>query len=145
MTSVWDLQTVTGCSYWFRLASRVRSSTYTCSSTKKPTSENVPFLLVPGEQTCVTAGDIMAEVNASSPAQIQETGAVMGRVLFHALQGQCIVSRSLPNDTFFLDYMLNHLGLENFTTAGKCPSGGEEQTYGSCFSSSVACVWPVQV
>lgn len=38
--SVWDVQS--SC-YWFRLASRVRPSTYTCSSTKNLTSENVPF------------------------------------------------------------------------------------------------------
>lgn len=112
---------------------------------KKLTCENFPFLPVPGDQTCVTAGDIMAEVNASSPAQIQETGAVMGRVLFHALRGQCIVSRLLPNETFFLDYMLNHLGLENFTTTGIRPSGRGEQKYGCWISSSVACVWLVQV
>lgn len=62
----------------------------------------------------------MAEVNPSSPEQIQETGAVLGRVLFHALQGRCIVSRSLPEESFFLDYLMTYLGPENFTAMGKC-------------------------
>eukprot|EP00066_Takifugu_rubripes_P005393 XP_003969404.2 PREDICTED: zinc transporter ZIP4 [Takifugu rubripes] len=66
-------------------------------------------------QSCVTAGDIMAEVNASSPEQKQEAGAVMGRALFHALHGRCILSRALPNESFFLDYMMSFLGPENFT------------------------------
>lgn len=61
----------------------------------------------------------MAEVSASSPEQKQETGAVLGRVLFHALEGQCILSRSLPEESFFLDYTMNLLGLENFTAVGK--------------------------
>lgn len=82
-----------------------------------------------GNQVCVTASDIMAELNASSPGQKQETGAVLGRVLFHTLQGRCIVGRSLPQEGFFLDYMMRYLGPENFTAQGKCPSGGEEQKY----------------
>lgn len=77
-----------------------------------------------GNQECVTASDIMAEVNASSPEQIQEAGAVLGRVLFHTLQGRCIVIRSLPQESFFLDYTMRFLGPENFTAQGKCPSGG---------------------
>lgn len=81
-----------------------------------------------GNQRCVTASDIM--VNASAPEQKQETGAVLGRVLFHTLQGRCVVSRSLPKESFFLDYMMTHLELENFTAMGKFPSGREEQKYG---------------
>lgn len=64
----------------------------------------------------------MAEVNASLPEQKQEAGAVLGRVLFHALEGRCILSRSLPNETFFLDYIMD--GQENFTATGKRPSAG---------------------
>lgn len=83
-----------------------------------------------GNQRCVTASDIMAEVNASAPEQKQETGAVLGRVLFHTLQGRCVVSRSLPKESFFLDYMMTRLELENFTAMGKFPSGREGQKYG---------------
>lgn len=65
----------------------------------------------------------MAEVNASLPEQTQEAGAVLGRVLFHALKGQYILSRSLPNESFFLEYMMNYLGPENFTATGKRKHG----------------------
>ncbi|XP_054462620.1 zinc transporter ZIP4 isoform X2 [Anoplopoma fimbria] len=66
-------------------------------------------------ESCVTAGDITTEVNASSPDQRQEVGAVLGRVLYHALQGHCFISRSLPEESFFLDYIMDRLGSENFT------------------------------
>ncbi|XP_035536793.1 zinc transporter ZIP4 [Morone saxatilis] len=66
-------------------------------------------------ESCVTASDIMTEVNASSPNQRQEVGAVFGRVLYHALQGRCFISRPLPEESFFLDYILDRLGSENFT------------------------------
>lgn len=78
----------------------------------------------------------MAEVNASSPEQKQETGAVLGRALFHTLKGRCVVSRSLPAESFFLDYMMASLGTENFTATGKCPSG-RLRTEIRRFSSSV--------
>ncbi|XP_018526260.1 zinc transporter ZIP4 [Lates calcarifer] len=66
-------------------------------------------------ESCVTASDIMAEVNASAPDQKQEVGAVLGRVLYHALRGHCFISRSLPEESFFLDYIIDRLGSENFT------------------------------
>lgn len=65
-------------------------------------------------ESCVTTSDIM-KVNASSPDQEQEVGAVLGRVLYHALLGQCFISRALPEESFFLDYILSHVGSENFT------------------------------
>ncbi|XP_041811951.1 zinc transporter ZIP4 [Chelmon rostratus] len=68
-------------------------------------------------ESCITASDIMTEVNASSPDQRQEVGAVLGRVLYHALQGRCFISRSLPEEGFFLDYIMDHLESENFTVA----------------------------
>ncbi|KAK9526754.1 hypothetical protein VZT92_015437 [Zoarces viviparus] len=66
-------------------------------------------------ESCVTAGDITTEVNASSPDQRQEVGAVLGRVLYHALQGHCFVSRALPEESFFLDYIMDRLGSTNVT------------------------------
>ncbi|TDH04036.1 hypothetical protein EPR50_G00148090 [Perca flavescens] len=66
-------------------------------------------------ESCVTASDIMAEVNASSAEQRQEVGAVLGRVLYHALQGHCFISHSLPEESFFLDFIIDRLGSENFT------------------------------
>ncbi|XP_071357072.1 zinc transporter ZIP4 [Trachinotus anak] len=64
-------------------------------------------------ENCVEASDIMAD--ASSPDQRQEVGAALGRVLYHALQGDCFVSQSLPEESFFLDYIIDRLGSENFT------------------------------
>lgn len=89
------------------------------------------ILLLPychGNQSCVTASDIMSEVNASSPDQSQEVGAVLGRVLYHALRGRCFTSRSLPEESFFLDYILSRLGSENFTVGGKCTSETQKKT-----------------
>ncbi|TNN47386.1 Zinc transporter ZIP4 [Liparis tanakae] len=70
-------------------------------------------------ESCVTADDITTEVNPSSPDQRQEVGAVLGRVLYHALQGHCFISRPLPEESFFLDYIMERLGPENFTVEGK--------------------------
>ncbi|KAI3358643.1 hypothetical protein L3Q82_015060 [Scortum barcoo] len=64
---------------------------------------------------CLTANDIMIEVNASSPGQKEEVGAVLGRVLYHAVLGRCFISRPLPEEGFFLDYIMDRLGSENFT------------------------------
>lgn len=86
------------------------------------------FLFVPprprhhGNQSCVTASDIMQEVDASAPDQRQEVGAVMGRVLYHTLKGRCFPGGPLPEESFFLDSILTQLSSENFTVDGKCPS-----------------------
>ncbi|XP_030002879.1 zinc transporter ZIP4 [Sphaeramia orbicularis] len=64
---------------------------------------------------CLGAGDVMAAVNTTSGHQGQEVGAVLGRVLFHVLKGQCFESSSLPEESFFLDFILDHLDSENFT------------------------------
>ncbi|XP_056255658.1 zinc transporter ZIP4-like [Seriola aureovittata] len=66
-------------------------------------------------ESCVAASDIMTEVNASSPDQRQEVGAALGRVLYHALQGHCFITQSLPEESFFLDFIMERLGSENFT------------------------------
>ncbi|KAG7240964.1 hypothetical protein INR49_026142 [Caranx melampygus] len=57
----------------------------------------------------------MTEVNASSPDQRPEVGAALGQVLYHALQGRCFVSQSLPEESFFLDFIMERLGSENVT------------------------------
>ncbi|XP_035476816.2 zinc transporter ZIP4 [Scophthalmus maximus] len=66
-------------------------------------------------ESCLTADDIMTEVNASLPEQRQEVGAVLGRILYHALQGHCFIGQPLPEESFFLDYIMDRLGSENFT------------------------------
>uniref|UniRef100_A0A3Q1F6U6 Zinc transporter ZIP4-like n=1 Tax=Acanthochromis polyacanthus TaxID=80966 RepID=A0A3Q1F6U6_9TELE len=77
------------------------------------------FLHHHGNQSCVTASVIMAEINATSPAQDQEVGAVLGRVLYYALQGRCFTAESLPEESFFLHYIMHKLGSDNFTVEGK--------------------------
>ncbi|XP_077405653.1 zinc transporter ZIP4 [Vanacampus margaritifer] len=64
-------------------------------------------------ENCITTSDIMSEVGASSAEQTQAAGAVLGRVLHHALQGRCF--QSLPGESFFLDDIMHRLGSENFT------------------------------
>ncbi|CAI5690894.1 unnamed protein product [Oreochromis niloticus] len=66
-------------------------------------------------ENCISADDIMAQVNASSGDQKQEVGAVLGYVLYHALQGHCFTDQSLPDESFFVNYIMEQLGSENFT------------------------------
>ncbi|KAM4539920.1 zinc transporter ZIP4 [Odontesthes bonariensis] len=68
-----------------------------------------------GAHTCVTASNIMTEIDASSGHHVQEVGAVLGRVLYHALLGGCFAGQPLPEEHFFLDYIMHRLGSENFT------------------------------
>ncbi|KAM3596490.1 uncharacterized protein V6R79_015500 [Siganus canaliculatus] len=67
--------------------------------------------------SCVSASEIMSEVNATAPDQNLEVGAVLGRVLYYALQGRCFVKKALPGESFFPDYIMTHLGSANFTVA----------------------------
>ncbi|KAF7210977.1 zinc transporter ZIP4 [Nothobranchius furzeri] len=66
-------------------------------------------------KSCVTASSIMTEIDPSSSDEKQEVGAVLGRVLYHALLGHCFTDQSLPEESFFLDYIMHQLGSENFT------------------------------
>uniref|UniRef100_G3NJ47 Zinc transporter ZIP4/12 EF-hand domain-containing protein n=1 Tax=Gasterosteus aculeatus aculeatus TaxID=481459 RepID=G3NJ47_GASAC len=70
------------------------------------------------EKSCVTASDLTTEVDASSADQ--EVGPVLGRILYHALRGHCFISTavrhaSLPEESFFLDFIMERLGSTNFT------------------------------
>ncbi|CAL8293283.1 unnamed protein product [Merluccius merluccius] len=68
-------------------------------------------------QECLTADDIMAEINACSVGRHQEVerGAVFGRVLYHALIGHCFTTQSLPGEGYFLEYIMEQMGSDNFT------------------------------
>uniref|UniRef100_A0A3P8PKL4 Zinc transporter ZIP4/12 EF-hand domain-containing protein n=1 Tax=Astatotilapia calliptera TaxID=8154 RepID=A0A3P8PKL4_ASTCA len=64
----------------------------------------------------VHCGEVPCEkVDASSGDQKQEVGAVLGYVLYHALQGHCFADQSLPDESFFVNYIMEQLGSENFT------------------------------
>ncbi|XP_028255748.1 zinc transporter ZIP4-like [Parambassis ranga] len=66
-------------------------------------------------ERCTTSSDIMEEVHASSHEQGQEVGAVLAHVLYHALLGHCLIGQPLPEESFFLDYIMDWLGSENST------------------------------
>lgn len=61
----------------------------------------------------------MAGINTPSGEQIHEVGAILGYVLYHTLQGHCFTDHSLPEESFFVDYIMDRLGTENFTVQGK--------------------------
>uniref|UniRef100_A0A8C6S3P0 Zinc transporter ZIP4 n=1 Tax=Neogobius melanostomus TaxID=47308 RepID=A0A8C6S3P0_9GOBI len=44
-----------------------------------------------------------------------EVGGVLGQVLLHALKGHCFMSQTLPEESFFLDDIMERLGSDNFT------------------------------
>ncbi|XP_075995163.1 zinc transporter ZIP4 [Genypterus blacodes] len=69
-------------------------------------------------ESCVSPTDITAEGFASRAGQGQEAGAVMGSILFYALQGRCFTTQSLPEEGFFLDYIMERLGSQNSTLSG---------------------------
>uniref|UniRef100_A0AAX7V8C0 Zinc transporter ZIP4 n=1 Tax=Astatotilapia calliptera TaxID=8154 RepID=A0AAX7V8C0_ASTCA len=73
-----------------------------------------------------------SEVDASSGDQKQEVGAVLGYVLYHALQGHCFADQSLPDESFFVNYIMEQLGSENFTILGKSRC----KLYNGCLSAS---------
>uniref|UniRef100_A0A8C5DJL3 Zinc transporter ZIP4 n=1 Tax=Gouania willdenowi TaxID=441366 RepID=A0A8C5DJL3_GOUWI len=66
-------------------------------------------------EVCLTADDIMSEVNATSGHQEVEVGVLLGRVLYHALLGHCFRLHSLPEENFFIHYIMKKFGSENFT------------------------------
>uniref|UniRef100_A0A672IZH0 Zinc transporter ZIP4 n=1 Tax=Salarias fasciatus TaxID=181472 RepID=A0A672IZH0_SALFA len=73
---------------------------------------------VPHEH-CVTPSIIMTEVNASSGHDVVDVGVVLGRVLYHALHGHCFTDKLLPEEKFFLDYIIHLIGSEDFSIEGK--------------------------
>ncbi|XP_047461458.1 zinc transporter ZIP4-like [Mugil cephalus] len=62
-------------------------------------------------EMCVTASDIMRAVHGD---HTQIVGAVLGRVLYHALLGDCF--RVLPEESFFLDFIMGRLTASNYFT-----------------------------
>ena len=63
----------------------------------------------------------MTEINplSAGPEQEVERGAVFGHVLYHALIGRCFTRQSLPEEGYFLEYIMEHMGSDNFTVRGK--------------------------
>ncbi|CAL8298428.1 unnamed protein product [Lota lota] len=69
------------------------------------------------KEECVTANDIMAEIITLSagPEKEVERSAVFGRVLYHALIGHCFTRQYLPEEGYFLEYIMEQMGSNNFT------------------------------
>ena len=63
----------------------------------------------------------MAEINppTAGTGQEVERGAVFGRVLYHALIGRCFTRHALPEEGYFLGYIMEQMGSDNFTVGGK--------------------------
>ncbi|XP_024131057.1 zinc transporter ZIP4 [Oryzias melastigma] len=68
-------------------------------------------------QNCASAASFMPDA-AVAPEQQQEVGVVLGRVLVHALQGRCFSAHFLPEESFFLDSIMDRVGSENLTVEG---------------------------
>uniref|UniRef100_A0A672IZG6 Zinc transporter ZIP4 n=1 Tax=Salarias fasciatus TaxID=181472 RepID=A0A672IZG6_SALFA len=79
-------------------------------------------------EICLTPSIIMTEVNASSGHDVVDVGVVLGRVLYHGLHGHCFTDKLLPEEKFFLDYIMHLIGSEGFSIEGKHPEN-------HCFSA----------
>ncbi|XP_033831182.1 zinc transporter ZIP4 [Periophthalmus magnuspinnatus] len=60
-------------------------------------------------QSCIGAGDL---IGGHEDGDIV---VVLGRILFHTLEGHCFASTALPNESFFINSIMERLGSNNFT------------------------------
>uniref|UniRef100_A0A8C6S4W3 Zinc transporter ZIP4/12 EF-hand domain-containing protein n=1 Tax=Neogobius melanostomus TaxID=47308 RepID=A0A8C6S4W3_9GOBI len=74
---------------------------------------------VPCEKSCVDAAEL------TEGQEDGEVGGVLGQVLLHALKGHCFMSQTLPEESFFLDDIMERLGSDNFTVEGNCYSDND--------------------
>ncbi|XP_064839046.1 zinc transporter ZIP4-like isoform X2 [Oncorhynchus masou masou] len=61
---------------------------------------------------CLTGQDILEEMNDGVPHNMD---VMFGYIVYRALQGDCMTSRSLPEEDFFLDFIFNSFGSDNIT------------------------------
>ncbi|KAJ0055102.1 hypothetical protein NL108_009037, partial [Boleophthalmus pectinirostris] len=59
--------------------------------------------------SCVGAGDL---VDGHEDGEVE---VVLGRVLLHALKGNCFMRTTLPDESFFINNIMERLGSDNFT------------------------------
>lgn len=77
-------------------------------------------------QDCLTLPDILKESRVTLTGGHHrhhddphaDLHTVFGVILYHVLLGNCITSRSLPAEHFFLDYVFTHFGPDNITVQG---------------------------
>lgn len=43
---------------------------------------------------------------------------VFGYIVYHALRGDCMTARALPEEDYFLDFIFNSFGSDNITIHG---------------------------
>ncbi|XP_036809361.1 zinc transporter ZIP4-like isoform X2 [Oncorhynchus mykiss] len=61
---------------------------------------------------CLTGQDILEEMNYGVPHNMD---VLFGYIVYHALQGDCMTARALPEEDYFLDFIFNSFGSDNIT------------------------------
>lgn len=64
------------------------------------------------DQHCLTGQDILEEMNDGGPHNMD---VVFGYIVYHALRGDCMTARALPEEDYFLDFIFNSFGSDNIT------------------------------
>ncbi|XP_064874073.1 zinc transporter ZIP4-like [Oncorhynchus nerka] len=64
------------------------------------------------DQQCHTGQDILEEMNDGVPHNMD---VMFGYIVYHALQGDCMTARALPEEDYFLDFIFNSFGSDNIT------------------------------
>ncbi|XP_038821746.1 zinc transporter ZIP4-like [Salvelinus namaycush] len=64
---------------------------------------------------CLTGQDILEEMNDGVPHNMD---VVFGYIVYHALRGDCMTARALPEEDYFLDFIFNSFGSDNITIHG---------------------------
>uniref|UniRef100_A0A672J2F8 Zinc transporter ZIP4/12 EF-hand domain-containing protein n=1 Tax=Salarias fasciatus TaxID=181472 RepID=A0A672J2F8_SALFA len=82
----------------------------------------------PCGKICLTPSIIMTEVNASSGHDVVDVGVVLGRVLYHGLHGHCFTDKLLPEEKFFLDYIMHLIGSEALESLMKTLNIGPQES-----------------
>ncbi|KAK6327879.1 hypothetical protein J4Q44_G00035250 [Coregonus suidteri] len=68
------------------------------------------------DQQCLTGQDIFEESNVSmNDGGPHNMDVVFGYIVYHALRGDCMTARALPEEDYFLDFIFNPFGSDNIT------------------------------
>ncbi|KAL0961924.1 hypothetical protein UPYG_G00333420 [Umbra pygmaea] len=67
------------------------------------------------DQQCFTAQDLLEESSVSMGNGGRGLDVLLGFVVYHALLGDCMEARTLPEEDYFLDFIINSVGSDNTT------------------------------
>ncbi|KAI4900358.1 hypothetical protein NFI96_024997 [Prochilodus magdalenae] len=72
------------------------------------------------DEHCLSLTDILQESNVTDEDHQgadphTDLDEVLGIIIYHVLQGDCMTARSLPDKEFFMDYIFNHFSSGNIT------------------------------